>query len=170
MPPRRPYRKLVQAAISWESCAGRTLSPEALYEFARAVLDRDPRPDALYCDEGHLVPDGRTRGRPNFKPSWSPETLLGYHYTGRLTLARRTLVEEVGGLDPSLGEAAEWDLILRLSERTGRIVRIPLCLYHNGSETCSGNDVHRQTVLKSHLKRIGISEAQAVEQLNSLFA
>ena len=149
--------------------AGDTLSPEALYEFARAIVDRDPRPDVLYCDEDHLARDGRTRCRPNFKPSWSPETLLGYHYTGRLTLARRTLVEEVGGLDPSLGDAAEWDLILRLSERTDRIVRIPLCLYHNGSETCSSDDVHRRTVLESHLKRIGISEAQAVEQLNSTF-
>ncbi len=149
--------------------AGDTLSPEALYEFARAIVDRDPRPDVLYCDEDHLARNGRTRCRPIFKPSWSPETLLGYHYTGRLTLARRNLVEEVGGLDPSLGDAAEWDLILRLSERTDRIVRIPLCLYHNGSETCSSDDVHRRTVLESHLKRIGISEAQAVEQLNSTF-
>ena len=149
--------------------AGDTLSPEALYEFARAIANRDPRPDVLYCDEDHLARDGRTRCRPIFKPSWSPEMLLGYHYTGRLTLARRTLVEEVGGLDPSLGDAAEWDLILRLSERTDRIVRIPLCLYHNGSETCSSDDVHRRTVLESHLKRIGISEAQAVEQLNSTF-
>ena len=147
--------------------AGDTLSPEALYEFARAIVDRDPRPDVLYCDEDHLARDGRSRCRPNFKPSWSPEMLLGYHYTGRLTLARRTLVEEVGGLDPSLGEAAEWDLILRLSERTDRVVRISLCLYHNGSEICSGDDVHRQSVLESHLKRIGISEAQAVEQVNS---
>ena len=149
--------------------AGDTLSPEALYEFARAIVDRDPRPDVLYCDEDHLARDGHTRCSPNFKPSWSPETLLGYHYTGRLTLARRTLVEEVGGFDPSLGDAAEWDLMLRLSERTDRIVRIPLCLYHNGSATCSSDDVHRRTVLESHLKRIGISEAQAVEQLNSTF-
>jgi len=149
--------------------AGDTLSPEALYEFARAIVERDPRPDVLYCDEDHLARDGRTRCRPIFKPSWSPETLLGYHYTGRLTLARRTLVEEMGGFDPSLGDAAEWDLILRLSERTDRIVRIPLCLYHNGSEICSSDDVHRQTVLESHLRRIGISEAQAVEQLNSTF-
>jgi len=149
--------------------AGDTLSPEALYEFARAIVDGDPRPDVLYCDEDHLARDGRTRCKPVFKPSWSPETLLGYHYTGRLTLARRTLVEEVGGLDLSLGDAAEWDLMLRLSERTDRIVRIPLCLYHNGSETCSSDDVHRRTVLESHLKRIGISEAQAVEQLNSTF-
>jgi len=149
--------------------AGDSLSREALYEFARAIVDRDPRPDVLYCDEDHLARDGRTRCKPVFKPSWSPETLLGYHYTGRLTVARRTLVEEVGGLCPSLGDAAEWDLILRLSERTDRVVRIPLCLYHNGSEVCSSDEVHRQTVLESHLRRIGIREAQAVEQLNSTF-
>ena len=115
--------------------AGDTLSPEALYEFARAIVDRDPRPDVLYCDEDHLAADGRTRCRPIFKPSWSPEMLLGYHYTGRLTLARSSLVDEVGGLDRSLGEAAEWDLMLRLSERTSEVVRVAHCLYHNGEHT-----------------------------------
>jgi hypothetical protein len=54
--------------------AGDTLSPEALYEFARAIVDRDLRPDVLYCDEDHFARDRRTRCRPNFKPSWSPET------------------------------------------------------------------------------------------------
>jgi GT2 family glycosyltransferase len=149
--------------------AGDTLSPEALYEFARAIVDGDPHPDVVYCDEDRLAPDGRTRCKPNFKPSWSPETLLGYHYTGRLTLARRSLVEEVGGFDLSLGDAAEWDLILRLSERTDRVVRIPLCLYHNGGEPLPGNDGRRQTVLESHLNRIGIKKARAVEQPNGTF-
>src|SRR4051812_9171486 len=37
---------------------GDTLSPEALYEFARAIVDRDMRPDVLYCDEDHLDSDG----------------------------------------------------------------------------------------------------------------
>ena len=111
--------------------AGDTLSPNALYEFARAIVDRDPPPDVLYCDEDRLARDGRTRCRPIFKPSWSPEMLLSYHYTGRLTLARRALVDEVGGLDRSLDEAAEWDLMLRLSEQTDQIVRVPRCLYHN---------------------------------------
>ena len=88
------FRKLVRNAISWESCAGDTLSPEALYEFARAIVDGDPRPDVLYCDEDHLGRDGRTRCRPNFKPSWSPEMLLSYHYTGRL---RRSCALHAGG-------------------------------------------------------------------------
>ena len=117
--------------------AGDTLSPEALYEFARAIVDRDPPPDVLYCDEDRLASDGRTRFGPVFKPSWSPEMLLSYHYTGRLTLARRALVNEVGGFDLSLDEAAEWDMMLRLSEQTDQIVRIPRCLYHNASNPSS---------------------------------
>ena len=149
--------------------AGDTLSPEALYEFARAITNRDQCPDVLYCDEDRLAKNGRTRFSPIFKPSWSPAMLFSYHYTGRLTLARRTLVEEVGGFNPSLGDAAEWDLILRLSERTDRIIRIPLCLYHNGSQIRHSDDVHRKTVLESHLARIGIDESRAVEQRNSTF-
>ncbi len=153
--------------------AGDTLSPEALYEFARAIVDRDPRPDVLYCDEDHLAADGRTRCRPIFKPSWSPEMLLGYHYTGRLTLARSSLVDEVGGLDRSLGEAAEWDLMLRLSERTSEVVRVAHCLYHNGEHTValhadSGN-LQRKDILESHLRRTGRHEAKAVQQPNRTF-
>ena len=153
--------------------AGDTLSPEALYEFARAIVDRDPRPDVLYCDEDHLAADGRTPCRPIFKPSWSPETLLGYHYTGRLTLASRPLVDEVGGLDRSLGEAAEWDLMLRLSERTSEVVRVPHCLYHNGERhlafTPTVTIFSAQDILESHLRRTGRHEAQAVQQLKSTF-
>jgi GT2 family glycosyltransferase/glycosyltransferase involved in cell wall biosynthesis len=149
--------------------AGDTLSPEALYEFARKIVEGGPPPDVLYCDEDYLGRDGRTRCMPNFKPSWSPETLLGYHYTGRLTLGRRALLDEVGNIDLSLGDASEWDLILRLSERTDRVVRVPKCLYHNGCEPSPGESVYRQKVLESHLKRIGIKKAHAIEQPNTTF-
>ncbi len=152
--------------------AGDTLSPEALYEFARAIVDQDPRPDVLYCDEDHLASDGRTRCRPNFKPSWSPEMLLGYHYTGCLTLARWSLFSEIAGLDPSAGQAAEWDLMLRLSERTDRIVRVPRCLYHHAATTSKDNPEDQpqcRQVLESHLKRKGRDQAQAIPQPNGTF-
>ena len=60
--------------------------------------------------------------------------ILGYDYLGRLTLIRRELLEQAGGFDQELGEAAEWDLKLRISCLTDRIVRLPKCLYHNRSE------------------------------------
>jgi GT2 family glycosyltransferase len=152
--------------------AGDTLSPEALYEFARAIVDRDPRPDVLYCDEDQLASDGRTRCRPIFKPSWSPEMLLSYNYIGRLTLARRAVVDEVGGPLLSSGEAAEWDLMLRLSERTAQIVRVPCCLYHSGEASGPSNadgSLEHRHVLESHLRRKRRDGAEAIEQSNGTY-
>ena len=123
--------------------AGDTLSPDALHEFARIVHDHpDDRPALIYCDEDHLATDGQTRSQPIFKPAWSPEMSLGYDYMGRLTLIRRDLMEQAGGFDARMGEAAEWDLKLRVSTRSDRVVRITKCLYHNQG----GADVRRCAV------------------------
>jgi GT2 family glycosyltransferase len=157
--------------------AGDTLAPDALYEFARAIVERSPRPDVLYCDEDHLAIDGRTRSRPVFKPSWSPEMLLAYNYPGRLTVVRSELLDDVGGLDLALGAPAEWDLMLRLSERTQDIVRVPRCLYHNSDieagrgagSSLDGAQSDNRLVLEAHLKRAGQDRAQAVPQANGTF-
>lgn len=153
--------------------AGDSLSPEALYEFARVLVDSAPPPDVVYCDEDHLTPNGRARRAPVFKPAWSPEMILGYHYTGRLTLARLELIVASGGLNLELEEGAEWDLMLRLSERTNRITRIARCLYHNAGDIdvreAGRGGTHRRGVLEAHLHRTGAVGASAVEQPNSSF-
>ncbi len=154
--------------------AGDTLSPDALYEFARIVHDHpDDRPALIYCDEDHLAADGRTRSQPIFKPAWSPEMSLGYDYMGRLTLLRRDLMEQAGGFDPGMGEAAEWYLKLRVSSRSDRVVRITRCLYHNRSDTdvrqvCRGGEQAR-AALRAHLARLGIEGGDAALQPNGTF-
>jgi len=154
--------------------AGDTLSPDTLYEFARIVHDHpEDRPALIYCDEDHLAADGRTRSQPIFKPAWSPEMSLGYDYLGRLTLIRRDLREQAGGFDPGMGEAAEWDLKLRVSSLSARVVRITKCLYHNRSETdvrqvCRGA-VQARAALRAHLARMGIEGGDAVLQSNGTF-
>ncbi len=153
--------------------AGDTLSPEALYELARAILGQTPRPDVLYCDEDHIGATRRARRWPVFKPSWSPEMLLGYHYTGRLTVARRELIEEVGDFDPSIGVSAEWDLMLRLAIRTDRVARVAMCLYHNRRDVDVREEERscprRHGVLEAHLDRLGLAGAEVVEQTNGTF-
>ncbi len=154
--------------------AGDTLSPDALYEFARIVRDHpDDRPGLIYCDEDHLGEDGRTRSQPIFKPAWSPEMSLGYDYMGRLTLLRRDLMEQAGGFNPGMGEAAEWDLKLHVSSLSDRVVRITKCLYHNRSETdvrqvCCGEEQAR-AALRAHLARMGIEGGDAALQSNGTF-
>ena len=122
------------------------LAPEALYEMAGA-LQQSPDCDVLYSDEDRIARRNTRRHDPRFKPDWSPELLLSSNYIGRLAVVRRSLATAIGGFRDMGGEAAgtvaggvgtaagnagktEWDLFLRLSRSTGRMRRVPRCLYH----------------------------------------
>jgi O-antigen biosynthesis protein len=51
-------------------------------------------------------------------------------YVGHLLVLRRSLVESLGGLDPAFDGVQDFELMLRVSERTDRIEHIPRVLYH----------------------------------------
>ena len=51
-------------------------------------------------------------------------------YVGHLLVARRELVSEAGGFDSEFDMIQDFELLLRLSERTERIHHIPETLYH----------------------------------------
>ncbi|TMA10110.1 MAG: glycosyltransferase, partial [Deltaproteobacteria bacterium] len=103
------------------------LTPDALLEIA-SLLDEDPQADLLYSDHDILGADGLRRS-PSFKPDWSPELLLSYMYFGHLKVYRTALVHAVGGLRTGFEGSADYDLALRLVERTQRIRHIPKILY-----------------------------------------
>ena len=105
------------------------LAPFALYEVAR-VLDARPECDLIYSDEDKLSADGRERSLPVIKPDFSPEMLLGHNYLCHFTVVRRSLVEAVGGFRSHYDSAQDWDLYLRIAQRTQNIQHIPACLYH----------------------------------------
>jgi O-antigen biosynthesis protein len=67
---------------------------------------------------------------PFFKPDWSPELFLACMYTCHLGAYRTGLVREVGGFRSEFDTAQDYDLVLRLIERTPRIRHIPEVLYH----------------------------------------
>ncbi len=104
------------------------LPMEALYEVA-SLVERNPDADIMYSDEDKLDESGGLFD-PFFKPDWSPDTLLSRMYTCHFAVYRRRLVEEVGRLRPQFDGSQDYDLILRLSERTDRIHHIPKILYH----------------------------------------
>ena len=95
---------------------GDLLAPHALYEIARALVD-EPDSDVVYSDEDCLSSKTGQRFGLALKPDWSPELMVAYNYLGRLAVIRRSLLLELGGFDAEYGEAQEWDLLLRLSER-----------------------------------------------------
>lgn len=104
------------------------LSPDALFENAVA-LNADPALDVVYSDEdkvtGAFVFDSAY-----FKPDWSPDSLLSRNYVNHLGVYRRRLVAEVGGFREGFEGSQDYDLLLRVTERTQRVGHIPRVLYH----------------------------------------
>ncbi|HVB04703.1 MAG TPA: glycosyltransferase [Acidimicrobiales bacterium] len=104
------------------------LSPDAVARVA-AALETEPEADLLYSDEDKIDELGG-RFDPFFKPAWSPDLLLSYAYTCHLSVLRRGLLDELGGLRSAFDGSQDYDLALRTSERARRIVHLPEILYH----------------------------------------
>ncbi|MEI7918243.1 MAG: glycosyltransferase [Candidatus Saccharibacteria bacterium] len=105
------------------------LSPHALKEVVFAI-NRHADVDVLYSDEDKLSDDGTQRSLPFFKPDWSPDLLLGVNYITHFLVVRRSLIDKLGGLRSKYDGAQDYDLLLRLTEITDRIIHIPKILYH----------------------------------------
>jgi GT2 family glycosyltransferase len=145
------------------------IAPDALFQVVQA-LDRDRNLDVLYSDEDKIDANGRhTLGF--FKPDWSPDLLLSMNYVCHFLVTRTSLLREVGGLRPTFDGSQSYDLILRLSERTKKIHRIPDVLYHErihawsttggfGEESLASEAGKR--AIEEHLKAIG-SRAEVLE-------
>jgi GT2 family glycosyltransferase len=138
------------------------LAEHALYRMAQEIV-ADPAADMLYSDEDKLQPDGK-RVVPFFKPDWSPEFFLGCMYTCHLGLYRRSLLREIGGFRPAFDGAQDYDLVLRLTERTDRIRHVPDVLYHwrllpNSTAAGVGAKPHAHAAglraIQEHLDRTG---------------
>ena len=107
---------------------GDAFAPDALYEFA-AVLSDDPAIDLAYGDEDNRPEPGRSIV-PFFKPHASPDTLRSRDVVGRGAIVRLRLVREIGGFRADFGDAAEYDLMLRVTEQTQAIAHVERVLYH----------------------------------------
>ncbi|WP_294561624.1 glycosyltransferase family 2 protein [uncultured Traorella sp.] len=104
------------------------LDKNALYENILA-LNKDKHIDFIYSDEDKLDFNGR-RCDPHFKPDYSPDTLLSLNYICHFSVIRKKLVEEVGGFELGMEGAQDYDLFLKIVEKTNRIHHIPKILYH----------------------------------------
>ncbi|MEG4457143.1 tetratricopeptide repeat protein [Microcoleus sp. N9_A1] len=105
-----------------------TLAPDVLYEVA-LLLNRHPDADMIYSDEDKLNPNNQLID-PYFKPEWCPESFLSRMYTCHLGTYRRSLVNEIGGFRAGYEGSQDYDLVLRLTEKTDKIFHIPKILYH----------------------------------------
>ncbi len=106
------------------------LPPHALYEVA-ALLSARPDADLVYSDEDKIDEEGR-RHEPYFKPDFLPDLFTSQNYLSHLSVYRTQLVRAVGGFRVGYEGSQDWDLALRVVERTvpERIRHIPKVLYH----------------------------------------
>ncbi|MCR5215570.1 MAG: glycosyltransferase [Lachnospiraceae bacterium] len=104
-------------------------SVNALYEMVK-LLNQDRTLDYIYSDEDKVDETGKVRRDPFFKPDWSPETFMSLNYTCHLSMYRKSILDQVGGLRVGLEGSQDYDLVLRVMEVTNRIGHVPKILYH----------------------------------------
>ena len=147
------------------------LLPTAL-ERTISVLESNPDCDLLYTDEAWIDESGTVVG-PFFKPDWSPERLRSQMYVNHLSVYRRSAVVELGGFRQGFDGSQDYDLALRVSERSRQLIHLPEILYHwrirEGQVSGTNNPAvyaAARTAIQEHCGRIGIDGK--VEQTDPL--
>jgi len=143
------------------------LWPNALLEVVRAINEQ-PDADLVYSDEDFVSEDRSIHLAPFFKPDWNPDFLHSVNYITHLTVIRRSVIEQVGGLRGEFNGAQDWDLLLRVGDVAKRVVHIPKVLYSwriHDKSTASGTDAKpyvvaaQERAIKEDLARRGRPDA-----------
>ncbi|AFZ45838.1 glycosyl transferase family 2 [Halothece sp. PCC 7418] len=104
------------------------LTPDALYQVVK-FLNQTPEADMIYSDEDKINEEGKLQD-PYFKPDWCPDSFLSRMYTNHLGIYRHQLIQEIGGFREGYEGSQDYDLVLRLTEKTDQIFHLPKILYH----------------------------------------
>lgn len=104
------------------------LSTNALEE-AVSILNLYKNIDFIYSDNDKIDENGN-RCDPYFKPDYAPDTLFSLNYLSHFNVIRKKTIEEVGGFRVGYEGAQDYDLYLRILEKTKNIYHIPKILYH----------------------------------------
>ena len=106
------------------------LAEHALYMVAEEI-NAHPQANIIYSDEDKIDVDGQ-RYEPWFKPNWNPDLMLSNNQIAHFGVYHAALVKEVGGFRSNYEDSQNYDLILRVIEKTSadRIRHIPHILYH----------------------------------------
>ena len=140
-----------------------TLTPNAI-EISLAKLSQGF--DIVYSDEDKIDFSSPHYVEPFFKPDWSPEYFRGVMYVGHFLCIQRQLVIAVGGLDGNYDSVQDYELMLRLSEKTQNIGHIAKILYHwrkiegsvaQDTQAKPTVEIRQQAAVNAHLARVGLA-------------
>ena len=137
------------------------LHPCALHSVVEAMMGND-KADLLYTDEDKISSSGDRYFQPHYKPGWSPDLLRNVNYITHLAVIKRSLLSKLGGLRPVCDGAQDYDLMLRIADKSPVVKHVPKVLYHWRAAPGSTADLvsNKQYIIKAgvralqdHLKR-----------------
>ena len=140
------------------------LEVNALYEIVKA-LNEDKDIDIVYTDEDLVDETGTHYWDYKFKPEYNLEMLRHRNYICHIFVARKSIMDEVGGFREEYDGAQDFDMILRCCEKSDNIIHVPKVLYHWRShiDSTAGNADSKSyafdasvRALKAHYERVGI--------------
>ena len=140
------------------------LAPHALLEIAR-IIAAQPDTRFIYSDEDKIDMAGN-RYDFFFKPDWSPDLMTSCNYLNHLSAIHADLLRAVGDFRSEYDGSQDYDLFLRVVERTKIIVHIPKILYHwravpgSTADTPTakmGAHTSAQKALQAAIKRRGLA-------------
>lgn len=139
------------------------LAPNALYEIVKVINNKEDA-DVIYTDEDKVTADLKEHFQPHFKPDFSEDLLRSNNYICHFFVAKREIVNEVGGFHPEFNGAQDYDLIFRCTEKARGIYHVPKILYHWRTHKASTADNPASKMyafdagkraIEEHLKRVG---------------
>jgi O-antigen biosynthesis protein len=106
------------------------LHPLALYELVKC-LQQQPEANIMFSDEDKVDEQGARFG-PYFKTDYNPELMWAQNMISHLGCYRKSVLDEVGGFRKGFEGSQDYDLALRVIQRSSasQIVHIPKVLYH----------------------------------------
>ena len=133
--------------------------------------------DIIYSDNDVINERGK-RISLFLKPDWSYDLMMAQMYVGHLLAFKKSLFDEVGGFDSSFDGSQDYDLFLRMMERTNDIEHIPHVLYSwrsLPSSTATNPDAKPYSqiaglkALQAHFDRTQGKGIAHVEETDNLF-
>lgn len=139
------------------------LTPDALYEIVKAINDYDY--DVLYTDEDKISEDSHDYKKPVFKPDYSPELLCANNYITHFFVAKKSIVDRLGGFRKEYDGSQDYDFIFRCVEVAKKVGHVSKVLYHwrmHGGSV-AGDPTSKmyaydagKKAIQSHYERVGI--------------
>lgn len=139
------------------------LTPDALYEIVKAINDYDY--DVLYTDEDKISEDSHNYKKPVFKPDYSPELLCANNYITHFFVAKKSIVDRLGGFRKEYDGSQDYDFIFRCVELAKKVGHVSKVLYHwrmHGGSV-AGDPTSKmyaydagKKAIQSHYERVGI--------------